>query len=1085
MRRCFCIVVFWIHAICLFGQSLDVPTTSQSNLLEVLEQDLRKGKKKALRDIGTLLDQSKLQEKARRIIRQYCLFHPQQFQLNQNFNRSKFLDFYYSNDDKIYYDDLINAFVTSDPIEWKINQASLPTKTFQATELKNIIISIQEKLEKKQFNAISVFLEKLKYHKNERCTSFLASLIKQLSTESNTKALYEQIAEVLTFQQHEKALFLLIEMTINGHLSKVAGNHFVSLSSNVQPKSKQVETWDDDYKKLIDSLSSYEAMRFYGYSQHFSFSINQFEHEVDFLGRVLSLSDGQSFLHHNACLDLMAVAHSRALYYLGAQFYKYRNSEAKDLKHIHIMLNRLTGQKLSLADSNNAEKLLYHWIKTYKDYEWSADYQQFVDIKTHHAQKESYEKLFRRLNSKNDSIAMVAFRTLACGDPVQIKNLHHKYTNLIRSYNKQLPDIKFEMLPMLSKFHKSMEAYGYDLTLRSKLKSNIALLKTKLSHKERMQLEDILIQKIIETDLVALEFEGFMNQKNKDFNYSINNILNQGYQRYFEDIQLDDNAFRAYLKKANLFQNSKIQGGNKDYIKRLLPLSEQLKKQLSSIKTTESDEDILSSIQLIQHHASKHKVEHFIEYPTFYNNFDIQKIKVAPSTGNMLVFEAIQSSKSNQKTGRYLQFFKLHSNLELTPFLIKLLDNQVSVFISNKRRKTIRDFAIEMLCTLHEINLGNKTKDEQLVFWKQKWQSEQQEYLNWGKNQYSKNLKRLASNKSIHRNLFNAVSQSSYFTKNDLPILLSALSKLEPKTVFKSLRFPTPLKMNQLSYFESLAYDYKSLDYLPRLFEINDSALLLAFLTKKTATFSNEEKASFYNNIFRQQWFDKGIIEGTFSKETLKQISSCLTKYLQEADLLSEYEEQKTLLNIMRVQFAGLSLLVQLQQIDEQEMDTRNKHIIRTFVLSRLSYESIGEVVNYLFDLNNADTNIFDFIQKDFGLPLTSFENRKIMQSFVEEHDKLNQKAFYQYIFEEANLMVYQNNQLDEEKVWTLIEKDNVKPFAGNQGRREIYTYGLIKLLELQHDTTLDFHEKLNENQNHFSHTCQERLDAWRKFLKR
>ena len=70
---------------------------------------------------------------------------------------------------------------------------------------------------------------------------------------------------------------------------------------------------------------------------------------------------------------------------------------------------------------------------------------------------QNYEKLFRRLNSRNDSVAVNSFLQLTQGDPVEINALAKKYRQLLRNHNASLPSLKFgylEQLTLLTDFCK-------------------------------------------------------------------------------------------------------------------------------------------------------------------------------------------------------------------------------------------------------------------------------------------------------------------------------------------------------------------------------------------------------------------------------------------------------------------------------------------------------------------------------------------------------------------------------------------------------------------------------------------------------
>jgi hypothetical protein len=57
-------------------------------------------------------------------------------------------------------------------------------------------------------------------------------------------------------------------------------------------------------------------------------------------------------------------------------------------------------------------------------------------------------------------------------------------------------------------------------------------------------------------------------------------------------------------------------------------------------------------------------------------------------------------------------------------------------------------------------------------------------------------------------------------------------------------------------------------------------------------------------------------------------------------------------------------------------------------------------------------------------------------------------------------------------------------PFVGSGGKkRDYYTYGLIKLLEMHFQTRLGFHEKLNENQTFYTFNASKRANSWMQYL--
>ena len=74
---------------------------------------------------------------------------------------------------------------------------------------------------------------------------------------------------------------------------------------------------------------------------------------------------------------------------------------------------------------------------------------------------------------------------------------------------------------------------------------------------------------------------------------------------------------------------------------------------------------------------------------------------------------------------------------------------------------------------------------------------------------------------------------------------------------------------------------------------------------------------------------------------------------------------------------------------------------------------------------------------------------------------------------------------LDYVKIDELLSYDIVHPFVNGGGaQRDFCVFGLIKLLEFEFQTTLGFHEKLNENQVFYAFSASKRAEAWRAYLE-
>ena len=55
---------------------------------------------------------------------------------------------------------------------------------------------------------------------------------------------------------------------------------------------------------------------------------------------------------------------------------------------------------------------------------------------------------------------------------------------------------------------------------------------------------------------------------------------------------------------------------------------------------------------------------------------------------------------------------------------------------------------------------------------------------------------------------------------------------------------------------------------------------------------------------------------------------------------------------------------------------------------------------------------------------------------------------------------------------------------SSSGGKRDYYTYGIIKVLELHFDDRLGFHQKLNESQTFYDFSSSKRAAAWIQYLE-
>jgi len=263
---------------------------------------------------------------------------------------------------------------------------------------------------------------------------------------------------------------------------------------------------------------------------------------------------------------------------------------------------------------------------------------------------------------------------------------------------------------------------------------------------------------------------------------------------------------------------------------------------------------------------------------------------------------------------------------------------------------------------------------------------------------------------------------------------------------------------------------------------------MVAFLVNQTEEFDLESKGSFFNNLFRSNWFANYVNDGLVSKHIGNYIREALDTYLNESDLISEFEEQATVRNIALLDISNLPLQEKMYALMrlQAEVGEDASQQVQKAILSRIDYLDISQIAPFFPELTVLKR--YNFLNKDFGLPLFDLANDDVQKELINIHQKNinNQAAFYTYYLDEFGVDYKdEKGKIDYAKIYRILKYDIVTPFVGDGGnRRDFFTYGIIKLLEKEFKTQLDFHPKLNENQTFYSFSAAKRATAWMDYLE-
>lgn len=348
-------------------------------------------------------------------------------------------------------------------------------------------------------------------------------------------------------------------------------------------------------------------------------------------------------------------------------------------------------------------------------------------------------------------------------------------------------------------------------------------------------------------------------------------------------------------------------------------------------------------------------------------------------------------------------------------------------------------------------------------------------------------LRRLQVDGSFSIADVNAVVASSAFSDSYKPLVIKLLRKITPLSSLRSFKLKNWLKASKdLAPFADLEIGAKDLDDVVRLFEPDEETAMWAFIATQSAHYSTAEMGSFWNSMFKVTWFNDLLYGKGLQTAQRDSIIGALRRYVVATDeVLSEFEEQTTLLHIAELENIGRKLSEKLEATFALDAPEGMKAAVQSAILGRLSYEDIGIAARYAYRFSRRDDGNapMSFLALDFGIPFYNFDKEEWAQ-FVNNHEIMSKKEFYMFYLKKFGV-AFQNTEgsLDYQKIFEILRFEAVQPFTGGGAPRDFFTYGIIKLLELEFSTRLGFNEKLNENQTFYIFNASKRAAEWRTFL--
>lgn len=1119
--------LFWgvrtiINISCLFvllSYCLPCKLWSQSSfdypqIIQKLDSQLQLGNRRALRELGTLLDLPEHRQQVIHTLEKNTFFQTSEV-VFQQVSRADFLLFFYNNENKIKFSEVLKGFYLT-PIE--AQQAETQNIQLQPLgdtlqleanrQLRQIAQQWGATIGTNDTNRCAQLLRQAAELQTKEAYHWLLSIIQNRHIERNKHALYQHILQIVVDFPTQETLDILLHAYDEGIFTEK--ELLPSLSIIVNQPVHHLEA----LRLSLDSLdNNLAAMRRIGYEKGLTFKSNFFEDRIDFLGKILSTKNIPNYLKRNALADLLASENIRALFYIAAQV-----RLQPQLKNFYIKkIEKLTKMRFHALPTEGGEiawakDYVRFWVARGEDFEWDKARHQFVSKTDIANRTQYYEQCFRRLNSENDSAAFGAFIALTEGEPSEVENLADRYRTLLRAVNLHLPEFRHQFLEQMAHLVRFCQNYHISYQLSKENQLLVRKLLQPLSPQERFAVENNLLKIIDLQDVTAFEYAAFLHAQNIDASFSFGRIFDKFYSEKWLAIEKDTLQLRLFLKKTALFRKIGTVGVCNLYHKKINLNSQALVKKFQFLAQTEDDTDIITEIQILLAEIEEKKreqnsntegspvVRNLVNAPQMFLDADLRAMPMPTENDVRLVVNALQLERDKENIQTLLKYLELHPTIEGVPHLFRILGDGRSV---NRGVEGNIITVGERIADILQVIYRHRPKtDNRVEAWRERRDRDGANFRLWQRQFLMEQIdylkKAIREKRPLNIEDLNEVASSPLFkSEQHRALILQALPLVRTVPTLRALQLkPRLVASRDLAVFENQYIAPKDLDDLFKSIEPDDFQKVMLFAAKQLDSFRTRfgddtirlvvEKGAYINSMFKIHWFADSVREGKLTTAQREDMINAINKYLASGETISEYEEQGSLMNLTELGNVGQTTANKLRTTFTIEILEEAKSKIQEAILARVRYQDLPEVIRLSDSLSRREGyEPLRFLSRDFGLPIFNLDAEQ-KNIFIKQHQQLTQKEIYTFYLKKFDIdFIDDNNQLDLDKIYNILKYEIVAPFAGNGGeRRDWFAYGVIKLLELTFNTQLHFHEKLNENQLFYTYNAAKRANAWMAFLE-
>ena len=1080
----------------LLSQSAAIP--NEKWVVLDIEKRLQKGDHRAIRDLTNVWKLSPNNEELASLAQKYLLLTTEEFDWSGEDLPHRLQELYYQEEKAFRYSDFLKSYyltpIESRKVEFQIEEQATnwQDQLFIKTTKENIVYA----LKKRKPEVLREAILQLSNLASTVKTPILKDLVldSKFSKIKPTSKRNELLHLVVEELPDTTAIAIVFQLGQKKRLSLESCRQELANITNHLLEGNTIKTLKRACNQLVKQYKGdFSTIKAAGYQKSLATLPIFFEESADYFAWILSTtpSDTLVWIRENAFKELMKSEEPKVLFYLAGLQY---NSWKTDDKKIYLnKLNSLIDVYISVkdeqdnmvsdySDAMSKEHFLLYWSQHYSDYEWDHTTNGFTNILKKSDLVDAYEKHFRRLNSKNDTIALESFMLLTEGIPDEINRLIKKYRPLLRTYNAKLPPLDYNILENLSHLTDFCRKHDIDYNPTISTQSQLTRLSQTLSPPKRYQVENELIAQLQLKDLTALEYYASINAQNTELNFSIGRILDRLYSKYWGAIINNDFQFRFYLLKSILFKDLSNFGIARLYYQKAND-QRRLYNRLEEIALVERNDLIKEAISYWkgkeETSTAPLSVTELISDPESFSEKEIARLdKYTPRelTDYFFVLKSLRNRKALKKMKAYI--FQ-YASIDIVPELFK---TPIHVWEDNLSAAKV------VVKTLEEIYAFSYSKNTStsLKKWYQLWENDKASYTTWGKYLFDLQLIELTTSEELTIRNINTITQSKYYSEKHRVICLQALSRIDkPRSIPQLVIEPLLSVKQELHYIEKIEFSYRELDNLSKTVMMDDPLKWLDFLLHQSKDFNIDQNGFLYNNLFRQEWLFQLTTNGQIPNLTRLKIISDLKEYLNESTYLTEFEEEATQLNILLLKHNQESLEEKLAVVNDPNLDMQVRYKWLSILFARMDFKEVGKVFAHLDQLEDFDElQLMPFVRKEFGIPIFEVD-KDVVANFQQQLASTEIRDIYQYYLDQFGVdYTTRKKELDFDKIYAILTYDLVVPFVGQGGQyRDDYVYAIIKVLELHFNTTLGFSPKLNEFQSFFQFNSFSRVKAWKKFL--